>query len=604
MWLCHRKLLASACAACVTFTTASAQQDVSAGSAAIPAEKLQSRAVGRLSALAEYLEREAKQATIDFSKFTKSYPGGEYPMIVHTTIMDLNKSDSSVTRNVLSTPTVADYTKALERDPEVAVKDPDLVRGKLFGAASVEVGRYKGYADTLRTLASSVATAPAEKAVDLINQTTLPADILALLGAAETPTRDLGATPPGPPAGAQASLAYFATGSGRVVGRAKPTIDYPAVAAIMQDSGDQVLRTSCTGTLVAPNVVLSAAHCFCEFDEDQKFLESAPACRGATFRRRNGSRVRALDPGYRRVYFQHAGLRRIAKIEIPDDFSFPHADLAVLVLEEAVVGIKPAPIAVAGSVRAGEIAEIVGFGRHSRLDVAGRPLSLKAEDYEVGLKFAAKTRIGTCKDEDVPRKLICWSYEPHRTASLALQGNTCNGDSGGPLFVTRNQRTELVGVTSGGIDRDCGPNDYSFDVDVASFKDWISDRVSTNSPRTLTTVPISSLAPHTNDYQYYVLWKEWLRFDYSQPIWEGAFTVPAAMSILRFGVNSHELSSSRPLRIQLWTPTGKLACDVKTDSNVLMCPRIDKPAVGGWRFRLEGPGGLDFQSVATAFAKL
>lgn len=577
-----------------------AQEAANQRPSALTASDLQQRAVDRLNALADQLDRETKQASSDFSNLSKGYPGGEYTVLVNKTLKDLKASNSPVTKGVLSTPDVQAYTKALEFDPEAAGRDPFLVRGQLFGTVSEIVGEYKADAAYIRALANSIKAAPADNAISLLNNSYMPPKVAALIDPPrEDTTAFLLSESPSP-----TGLAFYATGSGRVVGRAKPTIDYPAVVQLMQDYGERVMTTSCTGTLIAPNVVLSAAHCFCEFDNTQRYLDSADQCRAAKFRRVDGSKVDALGTAYRRVYFQHAGQRRIAKIEIHDEFHFPHADLAIVVLEEPVIGIAPADIVSDQSIQTGETGVIVGFGRHSRLDSAGQPLAMRAEDNEAGLKFWAQTKIGTCKGDDTKKTLVCWTYDTNESSILPDQGNTCNGDSGGPLFATRATGFVLAGVTSGGKDRNCGPADYSFDVDVFGFRDWIVSKLAANAPAAAATqMEFDPLAPETNDYQSFVVWKNWSRFDFAKPAWDHEFDIPSGVKLLRFGVNSHVLTSSRPLHIQLWSPDGKLACDVKSDENVLMCPRLDDPPQGHWRFTIEGPAGLDFQAVATAFAK-
>ena len=557
------------------------------------AVELQQRAVARLTALADRMDRETTLAATEFAELNRSTPGGEYAIILDRTVRGLQGSGSVITKNVLATPDAKKAATDAILSPDNQVS-PVLARTQLSGAVSEQLGAHKADIAYVRALAQSLKSAPAKSAVATLNAAYLPPTVERFLDPGPT---SVGTAPKA------TTIAYYATASGRVVGRAKPTVDYPSVVQIMQDFGSRRMSTICTGTLIAPHVVLSAAHCFCQYDQTQHYLKSARACRAGTFERDDGSKVNALGADYRRVYFQHAGLRKIARIEINDAFAFPHADLAIVTLQEDVSGIQPTRLIANDPVKPGETATIVGFGRHSPLDSAGRPLAMHATSNEAGLKFWARTRIGNCTPEDSTKRLLCWTYDAGETGGFEYEGNTCNGDSGGPLFAQRGDALVLAGVTSGGVNRSCGANDYSFDVDVHGFRDWILARVAANSPRATPPSDVGSLGPHVGNYKSFVLFTNWTRFDLQRPAWEDQFDVPAGTRMLRFGVNSHALNSTSPLRIWLWNPSGTSVCDVRSNDNALMCPRIDVPAAGRWRFVVDGPAGLDFQGVATAFAR-
>ena len=60
-----------------------------------------------------------------------------------------------------------------------------------------------------------------------------------------------------------------------------------------------------------------------------------------------------------------------------------------------------------------------------------------------------------------------------RSARRASNSNTCNGDSGGPLFVDEGEVQTLAGITSGGDASDCLVVDHSYDTSVAAVRAYI-----------------------------------------------------------------------------------------------------------------------------------
>ena len=95
----------------------------------------------------------------------------------------------------------------------------------------------------------------------------------------------------------------------------------------------------CTGTLIAPDVFLTAAHCTAEQPEDEEF---GFEFRGVTF-------DNVYDPGTSRVYpgtlHTHPGWPGTSSVSgVGPDFH----DIAVVVLDEEVAGIQPASLPSAG----------------------------------------------------------------------------------------------------------------------------------------------------------------------------------------------------------------------------------------------------------------
>ena len=218
------------------------------------------------------------------------------------------------------------------------------------------------------------------------------------------------------------------------------TSGYPAVGLIGGDGED-----FCSGTLIAPQYALTAAHCA----EGVANTAGQFTIGGRTY---HTERV-FVHPGY-------TG-------NVGNDSS---DDLGIYKLSEAVVGIAPIPL-FRGTPQVGQILTLVGFG--------GGGTGTTGSNGDFGIK-----RVGTTPIDEVSRTLISWNFDNNS------ESNTAPGDSGGPAFLTVNGVLSLAGVTSGGDSATAGIGDHSFDTRVDAYASWIDSIVGTAS--TLATVGITA----------------------------------------------------------------------------------------------------------------
>ncbi len=224
---------------------------------------------------------------------------------------------------------------------------------------------------------------------------------------------------------------------------------------------------SCSAVLVGCDSAITTAHCFNSGAEQKNYL-----------------------------YFQHAGFREIesatrhfayaaALAEFPPNvFDILRVeDIAFIKLVEPVSGITPSSLVSLQTPPLGTQGFIVGFGRDPY--TATSPQSI---DDNAGIKRSGSMETVECPGLLAGFDIICWvppvPLEPP-PAPPAPPGDpgedvsTCEGDSGGPLFVDEAGARVVAGITkgrvfvSGGQSDVCTPPVNPYDTNVFRHLSWL-----------------------------------------------------------------------------------------------------------------------------------
>jgi hypothetical protein len=206
---------------------------------------------------------------------------------------------------------------------------------------------------------------------------------------------------------------------------------YPNVVALVMSGPNG--QSLCTGTLVAPNVVVTAAHCV--LPEEVGVATQAEVTTGT------------------RVIFDRASLDSgggtiiaAANTQPQPEFDIRNLgqhDIGMVVLSQRVTGRAIAPIVRdANLVRPGGVVTLVGYGI-SRINADGTADNRSAGTENV---LENKSTIACASLGGSDANLICFDQSDGK--------GSCNGDSGGPAFSIQAGTNTVAGVTSFG-DQNC-----------------------------------------------------------------------------------------------------------------------------------------------------
>jgi len=268
------------------------------------------------------------------------------------------------------------------------------------------------------------------------------------------------------------ALALIVAPVAAITGTYVPDNEHPFVGLAVFYDADGAFLWRCSGTLLSPTVFLTAGHC----------ADTA------------GGAVTA------RVYFQQdAGVHYDPATEIDPVSGYPEYcaagtlgslcatsdeiynfgytgiipnthDVGLLILDQPIYLSEYGQLAEVGTL------DSLATARGTTQTVftsSGYGLSYKTQDHSPLGNTSFRVRLMA---ESV---LVNLNSHLNDGYNLQTQGNgngrggTCNGDSGGPMFLGASTSNLVVGVTSFGLNSLCRGTDFAYRVDTAAVQAWI-----------------------------------------------------------------------------------------------------------------------------------
>lgn len=207
----------------------------------------------------------------------------------------------------------------------------------------------------------------------------------------------------------------------------------------------------CTGSLINPTTVVTAAHCF--YRDNGEFIgmdEPFVVVRNQAAR---SSRGEVLVPRELRIhkFFQHSSLwNDIAVIDL-ETSATASSYLRIPSRTQTVTMLKSQ-------------SRLFGWGLNQKLVLPEFLQSTRQND-------ASKSAARVYGDNFEVR----WQIGAHRKLSATRYTTACSGDSGGPLVGTLKNRNFLLGIVSYGGDENCRTSRPVVFTRAAAYSGWVSN---------------------------------------------------------------------------------------------------------------------------------
>jgi len=221
----------------------------------------------------------------------------------------------------------------------------------------------------------------------------------------------------------------------------------------------------CTGSLIAPRIVLTAAHCVMDPQDEESWkinigqsAQNIPDGQainviGAIYHTKYEEKMSydLLDPVTREVIKSVKGYVAPGESELD-------SDIALLLLEKPVIGIEPAKLA-RSTTRLSSNWRVYGWGFTSSDDFSGSNVLNTTSVADATKEFSEMI------DDPMDNMIAAYLED-----DMGVVHSTCYGDSGGPLV---DGNGIVIGLTSFTFAETCEEASPTVYTKVASYRSWI-----------------------------------------------------------------------------------------------------------------------------------
>ena len=265
---------------------------------------------------------------------------------------------------------------------------------------------------------------------------------------------------------APATESVGASASAVIKGKNSDSSQDAAILLIYLDSSTGLVG-ACTGTMLAPNLVLTARHCVSDTDESAACDAKGDPIAGGEVKGNHKPTQMYVFVGKNRPDFAGSGGQIQpdgvgAKILTDGGTNLCNHDVAMVLLKDPISNVPISPIRLDGDVTTGETITAVGWGVTDKTDEPS------TRQQRVGIKVEAVGPDSTVEPPVAPNE-------------FQVGESICSGDSGGPAISASGAVIGVVsrgGNNTGGSSQDpssncTGSNTENLYSKTTAFKDFI-----------------------------------------------------------------------------------------------------------------------------------